>query len=329
SLLGRRLEKIYETEPGLFRFDFAFGDSFVVKLGEYFYLTKSPPQAPQNPSSFAMYLRKYVEGRKLESIEGAGSDRIYCLKFREAPAILLEQFAGGNLFLLDGENRILRAYHSKPSEKRQYKSGEKYEYPASASFSLPPGMKEWEAAARDKPSASLSSLLGRWPIGKTYTQDLLQKLGWGDKKAGEVNEKQARELMDRLAGLMRSPAPRVYEDKEGRGVELSLVPLERFGMGGEARTFPSFSQAVEYFSKTAQAPAAEAENPQLIKLRHRLKEQQTALARLDDEISKAGGETKWLEENLHQLEERRGKILEGRGVGEKVDEKKINWRVSP
>ncbi len=327
-LLGRRLEKIYETEPGLFRFDFAFGDSLVVKLGEYFYLTKEPPAAPMQPSSFAMYLRKYLEGRKLESMEGAGSDRIYRLVFREAPVLLLEQFAGGNLFLLDGENRILRAYHSKPSEKRQYKSGDKYEYPASAPFSLPPGMKEWEAAAREKPSATLSALMGRWPIGKAYTQNLLAELGWGDKKAGEVNEKQAQELLARLEELMRSPAPRVYEDGEGRGAELSLVPLERFELGGTARTFPSFSQAVEYFAKTAQAPAAEEENPKLKGLHHRLNEQQAALIGLEREIAKEAEETKWLEENLHELEGRRGKILEGRGAGEKVDEKKRGWKVS-
>jgi predicted ribosome quality control (RQC) complex YloA/Tae2 family protein len=328
-LLGRRLEKIYEPTPGLFRFDFSFGDSFVVKLGEYFYITKEPPAAPMQPSSFAMYLRKYLEGRKLEGIEGVGSDRIYCLKFREAPAILLEQFAGGNLFLLDGENRIMRAYHSKPSEKRLYIRGEKYEYPASASFSFPPGMDEWKAGIAANPSATLSSLLGRWPIGKAYTQNLLAELGFGGKKAGEVDEQQARELMERLAELMRSPAPRVYEDNEGRGVELSLVPLSRFEQPPhQTKPFPALSAAVEYFAKTAQAPAAEEENPQLIKLRHRLGEQQAALIRLEDEISKETEQTKWLEENLNTLEERRGKILAGGGGNEKVDEKKRVWKVS-
>ncbi|VVB57332.1 Uncharacterised protein [uncultured archaeon] len=331
KLMGRRLEKVYEPNPGLFRFDFSFGDSLVVKLGKYFYLTQEPPAAPQNPSGFAMYLRKYLEGRKLEAFEGMGSDRIYRLSFREAPVLLLEQFAGGNLFLLDGEERIMRAYHAKPSEKRQYKSGQKYEYPPSASFSFPPGKKEWEAALQDKPSASLSSLLGRWPIGKIYTQTLLEELGWEGKKANELDGRQVDELLGRLADRMAAVTPKVYEEKEAEGevAELALVALARFEQPPcTPKLFPSFSQAVEYFFSHVQTAGPQPESPHFIRLRKRMEEQQAGLERLEKEIEAGSQETRWLEENLHTLEERREKILGGETGKEKVDEKKRIWKVS-
>jgi len=337
ALVGRRLEKIYETSPGLFRFDFSFGDSLVVKLGEYFYLTKEPPAAPMQPSGFAMYLRKYLEGRKLESVEGVGSDRIYRLAFREAPALLLEQFAGGNLFLLDGENKIMRAYHSKPSEKRQYKSGEKYASPSSPPFSFPPTMREWQTSFSEKPSATLSALLSRWPVGKSYVQELLSAHGWNEKKAGEMNGEQVQELLAGVSVWMEpgSLSPRVYgqeertgENKDGPVIEVALVPLSRFEqLPYRSKSFSSFSKAVEYFFTNAQAHVAEPENPQLIRLRKRMEEQRAGLEKVEKEIAGKAEETRWLEERLAELEERRGKILAGESGNEKVDEKKRVWNV--
>ena len=336
-LIGRRLEKIYEPTPGLLRFDFSFGDSLVVKLGEYFYLTKKPPVAPMQPSSFAMYLRKYLEGRKLESMEGIGSDRIYKLVFKEAPTLLLEQFAGGNLFLLDKESKLMRAYHAKPSEKRVYKSGEPYAIPQSAPFAFPPTMKEWQTSFDDKPNAALSSMLSRWPIGKPYVQELLAFYKWEAKKANELNGEEVQELLARLAVWMdaNSLAPKVYEEEgkekdkvEWVGAELSLVPLSRFEQPlYQTKSFSSFSQTVEYFFTNAQAVAPNQADPKLIRLQKRMEEQQSGLARLGKEIEEEGGKTQWLEEHLPELEERREKIMGGETGTERVDEKKRVWKI--
>lgn len=307
DFVGRRLEKVYEPQDGLLRFDFAFGDSLVIKLGEYFYRTRAPPTAPQMPSAFAMLLRKYLEGRKVASWQAHPSDRIYTMKFADAGSLVFEQFAGGNMFLLDSTGKIVRPYHFKPSEKRKYHTGMTYVYQEAPPFNLPQTIKEWDAAVKEKPLASLSSLLARWPIGKCYTQEAITRLGLGEKKVSEVNGTQVQQLLDAIGNITRTPSPCVYEDKDGLMLEISLTPLHAQALA-VCKPFSNFSEAVEYYFSHAQVKEEKGESPALIKLRHRLQEQESALQKLDTQIHESSQETRWLEENLSELEEKRQKI---------------------
>lgn len=128
SLTHNRLSKVYEIEPGLIRLDFG-KESLMVGIGDYFYKTSNPPTGPQNPSSFAMFLRKHVGGKFIDEFVQYGNDRIYILKASNGMKIVLEQFAKGNMYLLDSEDVILRPYTFKLSSKKIYKVGERYPWP--------------------------------------------------------------------------------------------------------------------------------------------------------------------------------------------------------
>jgi predicted ribosome quality control (RQC) complex YloA/Tae2 family protein len=128
SLTHNRLSKVYEIEPGLIRLDFG-KESLMVKIGDYFYKTSTPPKGPENPSSFAMFLRKQVGGKFIDEFVQYENDRIYILKASNGMKIVLEQFSKGNMYLLDSEDVILRPYTFKLSSKKIYKVGEKYPWP--------------------------------------------------------------------------------------------------------------------------------------------------------------------------------------------------------
>jgi predicted ribosome quality control (RQC) complex YloA/Tae2 family protein len=236
--------------------------------------------------------------------------------------LVFEQFAGGNMFLLDTGGKIVRPYHFKQSEKKRYTAGQQYQYPASEPFQLPADMAGWRAKAAEKPNATLSALLARWPVGKCYTNEVLTRLGWKEKKAGEVSETEAGLLRTELEKVMNHPSFCVYEDEQGHMLEVSLTTLHAQALAA-AKTFPTFSEAVEYYFSQAKAIEAPHESPELVKMRKRLSEQEGALEKLEGELAQGGPQTAWIEENLAGLEERREKINAGKKGGEKVE--KHRW----
>ena len=338
DLVGRRLEKIYETSHNTFRFDFSFGDSLVVRLGECIYRTRTPPKPPMQPSAMAMTIRKHVEGKRLASFEQYASDRIYILRLSSGHQIVIEQISIGNLFFLDESGKIIRPYPFQPTSAHTYMVGGKYQYPPSQSFEFPPMLQTWRAHAADKAAATLPVFLSKWPIGKIYTNDLLARMGWTGKKVGEINDEEASKLLQTLAERLSNPQPRVYEkinqtDNQPLAFELSLMPLleyEKEGSGFSAHSFPTWSAAIEYFFAHYKEEVKEAENPQLKGLRHRMKKQEAALQKLEGEIAEKTAETQQLETYLVPLEARRLELLGGappKAGMEEIDKDKKKWKI--
>lgn len=209
-LVGRRLDKIYEISPALFRFDFG-ADSLVVRLGQYFYLTPSPPAAPPSASAFAMVLRKFLENSRLVSFGAFRSDRLYVLTFSNRHALLLEQFSAGNLFLLDGDGRIVRPYHFAPTSAKIYRVGTPFPWPDSPPLQHPPGEAEWGVLGKSAPLVPLSTAFSRWPMGKSYVREALSQAGLNENiPLIQVTDVQARRFLLILNKILREPAPVVY-----------------------------------------------------------------------------------------------------------------------
>ena len=130
KILRKYLRKIYQIDKKLFRFD--FGEfSLMVQLGQYLYLTNKPPTAPQNPSNFIMLLRKHICSKKLEKFYQFNFDRYYILEFSNRNKVIMEQFAKGNLILLDENDNLIVSFYPINIEKKS-----KYIYPELKEFDL-------------------------------------------------------------------------------------------------------------------------------------------------------------------------------------------------
>lgn len=311
---GRRLDKVYELEQGLFRFD--FGDiSAIALVGQYFYATMRPPAAPQAPSAFAMYLRSQIAGLRLLSFTQHRSDRIFVLSFDGGLSLVLEMFSGGNLFLLDSESKILRPYHFKQTEKKKYRVGEKYDFPPSQPFRVPPSSSEWKSLPQESP---LSSSLPKLPIGKPYVLEALaiSKIS-PERTPSDLSDQQADLFLRTLSEIIRHPSPVIIFDKQSSlPAELSLVPFSSFPSDKfEVKRFDTFSAAAEEFFTSSALAKKEAkaseEPPALKKLRHRLVEQQAALEKATAELSSLEKKAKYVSENLSLIDGRISEINDG------------------
>ncbi|MFH1095145.1 MAG: NFACT family protein [Candidatus Micrarchaeota archaeon] len=356
-LEGRHVRKIYQPEEDMLRIDIG-KESLMVGAGAFFYLARSPPAGPVEPGAFAMLLRKHLEGKRLHVFSPYKNDRIYVMEFDDGVKLVLEQFGKGNVVLLAPDGKIVRALRRieekgetkmremdgnggkgrrtdgkkdgnwkespKPDTNVRKKSLEFYQFPENAGgIGIVPQEKDWEALADSpKKSLPLESALARWPMGRTYTKEAIERLGLdGRAKIAQVSAQDGAHLVRTLQQMAQNVSPRVYwRDENGKrtALEVSLVPMAKMDMGGaeiKAQEFASWSEALEaYFSNARERKEAAPEDPALVRLKKRMNEQEEALKRIDEEIAQMTKRSAWMKDNLGRMEE---KIEETKKKGEK------------
>lgn len=292
-----------------FRLDFG-KLSLIIGVGEYFYTTKTPPKGPETPTSFAMLMRKDIGGKFLDSFKQYKNDRIYVMEFSNGHKLILEQFAHGNLFLVDENNAIIRPYSFAPTSKKTYRAGDKYEYPDSPPANLLRNLDDWKIFSKANSTKAIGSALGRLSFGKIYVNNLLLTLGIErDLPVLDIDEKQAEKLI--LGRLKMQKEPKYLILRKDGGRELSLCELADCEI---ERSFDSFSEAVQYFVSLDEGKPISLESPAQIRLKKRLAEQKRALVLADKTIEQLISDANYIEKNMLSVDE---KLIEARKKGEK------------
>ena len=92
------------------------------------YLTKTKQDAPTEPPSFCMFLRKNLSGQKIRDIRQYKFDRILEIH-TDNNIIILEFFSKGNVILCDSFQNIIMPLDPQSWKDRQIKSKLPYKYP--------------------------------------------------------------------------------------------------------------------------------------------------------------------------------------------------------
>ncbi|HJJ88720.1 MAG TPA: ribosome rescue protein RqcH [Methanocorpusculum sp.] len=101
---------------------------YIVK-GKRAHLINALPEAPKNPSGFAMYLRKYLYGGKVLAIYQKTIERVMIISIGKGPKefrLIIELFDEGNLILTDDNYVILNALVQKQFREREITNGALY-----------------------------------------------------------------------------------------------------------------------------------------------------------------------------------------------------------
>ncbi|GAB6136027.1 ribosome rescue protein RqcH [Thermococcus prieurii] len=251
-LVGSRVDKVYHD-----------GDEIRIKLrtkegradlilqaGKRFHLTSYVKEAPKQPSSFTMLLRKHLSGGFIDAIEQHQFDRI--VKIRVGDYTLIgELFRRGNIILVDSENRIVAALRYEEYKDRAIKPKAEYRFPPARENPLEVSFERFLELMREEEELELVRALARkLNMGGMYAEEISIRAGFEKTTpVKELSDEDLRKVYEAMMGTFNDE-PRsniVYKD----GNMHDVVPIElRIYEGLEKRYFPTFSEALdEYFGK--------------------------------------------------------------------------------
>lgn len=220
------------------------------------HLTQISRENPDKPPMFCMLLRKHLSGARLLELVQPPMERVVDLRLealdelgdRVERRLVLEALGrNSNLILLDGEGRIidcLRRVDGDMSRQRQVLPGLFYRLPP-APDKLDPMALDGEGLRRalDNPTGReadkllLDTFNGLSPL-------IARELAF---RAGGDGEPLARELEKLLDAVRREDFAPYLLVREGKGTDVTFLPILQYGPQTESRRQESFSQLLDGF----------------------------------------------------------------------------------
>lgn len=263
-------------------------------VGRWLFMSKRAREMPQQPSDFAMMLRKRVTNARIAGVRQQGFDRIVVLTLEkeETFELVLEMFADGNVILVK-DGAIVQPLTSHTWKHRDVKAKREFSFPPPV-----PDPREMDAGAflevlRSSDSDLVRTLATKLNVGGRYSEELCARTGTApSERAAGLGEAQAEALLGEVRAMMAEAASSAkgYVVTKG-GVPEDVVPFRmRTYEAMEAQEFGSFSEAVEEY--VSRKPAAKKEKPkedvkELDKLKRRAAQQEAAVVKLQDEAREA------------------------------------------
>ena len=257
EMIGSRAQKAYQPhyEQVVIRMKNTGAPpvDLVIVRGKRAYLSSRDRPMPQNPSSFAMTLRKHIGNARLVSVRQEGFDRVLYLKFehgRGSITLVIEMFRDGNVILVDGNGQILQPLTSASYRSRTLKRGEQYSPPPSSMDPREIGARGFFARFGESDQDLERTLAGRANLGRSYASLVCKICGLDPRSRIDDLDEAAREAVsETIRGLIEKA------DRPGRGFvsgdpknpsELSFSPFD-YGPDheGEQSELPSLSDAID------------------------------------------------------------------------------------
>ncbi|WP_457752053.1 ribosome rescue protein RqcH [Thermococcus sp.] len=251
-LVGSRVDKVYHD-----------GDEIRIKLrttegradlilqaGKRFHLTSYVKEAPKQPSSFTMLLRKHLGGGFINAIEQHQFDRIVKIRIGDY-TLIGELFRRGNILLINSDNRIVAALRYEEYKDRTIKPKAEYKFPPARENPLEVSFERFlELMSENEELELVRALARKLNMGGMYAEEISIRAGF--KKTTpvkELSDEDLRKVYKAMIGTFNAePRPNiVYKD----GNMHDVVPIELRLYGElEKRYFKTFSEALdEYFGK--------------------------------------------------------------------------------
>ena len=262
SLLGGKIDKIYQpAREELLLCIRGRGENVRLLLSANpghprAHLTTRNRENPDTPPMFCMLLRKHLLGGRILELKQPPRERLLDFRLetidelgdRVERRLVLEALGrNSNLILLDGEGRIidcLRRVDGDMSRQRQVLPGLFYRLPP-APDKLDPMALDGEGLRRalDNPTGReadkllLDTFNGLSPL-------IARELAF---RAGGDGEPLARELEKLLDAVRREDFAPYLLVREGKGTDVTFLPILQYGPQTESRRQESFSQLLDGF----------------------------------------------------------------------------------
>ncbi len=226
SLKGKYFQK-FTTIPNGYKLKLRGADLLIKPPNLFFRTTHSIPSL--KPDNFSLFLRKRLEGKKLDNIEVLNLDRVVSLSFGEY-TLVLELFREGNIILLE-EGKVITALRYGKWRHREIERGVMYKTPPPppiASFTL----LDDSTVERD---------MVRSGIPKEYTKEILYRLSLDPKAPTKDHKNQILDELNNILEELRHPSGFLCRD-EPFPINLSHLPCNKVSN--------SFNELLDTFTPT-------------------------------------------------------------------------------
>ncbi len=287
ALEGAHMDKIFHWGPGnvLFRISVTGGKKeLFFKDKKWLHMPPVKPEAPVLPTSFASFMRKYLDNARIGKTVQMGFDRVVVMDLKKGETdyqLIFEIFGGGNVLLVS-EGKIVNCLIHKTYRDRAARPGEEYVMPRPR---FEPGVSTFEDFAtlfRSSDSDTVRTLATSVNLGGQYAEEICVRAG-ADKRApaGSVGDDMLKTVFEKIGELVSSaassPEPTAYR-KDGKIVDLAPVRLMSYGEA-DAERYETMSLAIcAMLRETEETAVEDYVDPDILKLRRRIEKQEETIA---------------------------------------------------
>jgi predicted ribosome quality control (RQC) complex YloA/Tae2 family protein len=294
GMVGGHIDKVYHPSPDKLVLAVRLpreGKTYLTfTVGKWLYAASNAPEMPQQPSDFAMMLRKRITNARIAGVDQPGFERIAVLSLEkeERFELVLELFAEGNIVLVK-DGIIVQPLTSHTWKHRDVRARKQFVYPPAVPDPQKISAEELLEILHSSDTDLVRTVATKLNTGGRYAEEICARAGLSKSmKAKECDSATSEKLLEVIRGLRDEILT------EGRGYVVSkggspedVVPVRMLIYDKmEAEEYPSFSEAVEdYVSKIRKPskPEKKERGQELDRLKRKLAQQEAAVIRLQDE----------------------------------------------
>ena len=338
-----RIDKVYQTAERELRIRFYSQRTELKNLviaPNYMCATKFSTEIPEQPTSFAMQLRKNLSGLFIKEVSQHEFDRIVEIGFGRddiTNILVVELFSKGNVILCDKNKRILGLLERQMWKDRTLKVGLKYEYPPKTADPLQIDSKRLKEIFKNSDKNLVKILAVDVGLGGFYAEEVCLSTEHSiDKNPAELSESEIKTLHESIRGIFQKIEnnqirPQIIFDKDKNMI--NILPLDsKTYQDFDKKYLTSFNESVdEYFSRqdftktiAISKKSAEAKREKLELIKKQQEETITKLEKDSERYQKIGDQiyqnNPVIEKIVSSIESARKKSLSDNEIVEKFRE---------
>lgn len=300
-------DKIYQLtkDEFLIKFNTKQGRKTIfIKNGKYICFTENEfPK--ENPTNFAMVIRKHLNNAKVISVYQKNFERILVMEFQKAKKyfLIVELFSDGNIILAD-EEKIIANLLSQEWKDRTIKVGREYKFPPLRENPKEMGYEKFKEILQNAKKDLVRTLVSEVNLSGEYAEEIcLNSEIEKSEKTTNLKDEQFKKLFTSMKELFgREFHPNIVL-KDGAYFDVLPIKLNLY-KNYVTKIFDTFSNAIEqYFSQIKEEKKEETDLTKLEKERilRRLNQQENALNEIEKEINEIQKITELIYVNYNEI----------------------------
>lgn len=300
-------DKFYQLtkDEFLIRFNTKDGKKNIfIKNGKYIYLTEKEFQK-ENPTNFAMTIRKHLNNGKVIAIYQKEFERILVFEIQKAKKyfLIVELFSDGNIILAD-EEKIIANLITQEWKHRTIKTGIEYKFPPLRENPKNLQYKTFKEILQNSKKDLVRTLVSEINLSGEYAEEICLMVEIKkEEKIENLKEEDFKKLFQNLEDLFkREQTPNIVL-KEEKYIDLLPIKLNLYN-NFQIKIYGNFSNAVEeYFSQIEKEKNVDLEKIEIERLIRQLNQQENALNQVEKEINESVKIAELIYINYNKIEE--------------------------